>query len=48
MLLVGTPFSVEENLLTPKLSIKRHNVLKKYKEEIGQLYSGDSKMSFAD
>jgi len=46
VLLIGTPFSVEDNLLTPKLSIKRHNVVKKYDGEINELYSSEKKFLF--
>jgi len=34
-------------MLTQKLSIKRHLVVKKYEKEIAALYSGDSKVIVA-
>ena len=48
ILLIGTPFSVEDNLLTPKLSIKRHNVVKKYDAEINDIYSSSKKFLFTN
>ena len=48
IILIGTPFSVEDNLLTPKLSIKRHNVVKKYDTEINEIYSGEKKFLFTN
>lgn len=34
------PWTIEEGLITPKLSLKRNKILEKYAAEIEQLYSG--------
>lgn len=39
-LLLTEPFTVENELLTPKMSIKRHAVVAKYKGEIDAIYAG--------
>lgn len=41
--LVAEPMSVENGLLTPKMSVKRSDVAKRYATEIAALYQGDVK-----
>ncbi|GAB5034907.1 amp-dependent synthetase and ligase [Nannochloropsis oceanica] len=41
VLLIKDAFSVENEMLTQKLSIKRHLVVDKYAQEIAALYAGD-------
>ena len=36
--LIPEPFTVENGMLTPKLSLKRHNIEKRYKDVIDRLY----------
>jgi long-chain acyl-CoA synthetase len=36
--LIGEDFTLENDMLTPKLSVKRRNVLKRWQKEIDKLY----------
>mmetsp|Transcript_7444 Transcript_7444/g.10696 ORF Transcript_7444/g.10696 Transcript_7444/m.10696 type:complete len:159 (+) Transcript_7444:1798-2274(+) len=36
-----SPLTVSNNMLTPKMSVRRHRVIKKYEALIGQLYGED-------
>lgn len=38
-LLLTEPFTIENELLTPKMSIKRHAVVAKYKDQIEAIYA---------
>lgn len=42
LLLLETPLSIENEMLTPKLSIKRHIVMKHYGPAVEKLYSDKS------
>ena len=37
--LIGEEFSVENDLLTPKMSVKRRNVVAKYRDTLEGLYA---------
>ncbi|TFJ80303.1 hypothetical protein NSK_008446 [Nannochloropsis salina CCMP1776] len=47
VVLIKEAFTVENEMLTQKLSIKRHQVVKKYGPDIEALYSGESKVLVA-
>ena len=36
--IINEPFSIENNLMTPTMKVRRHEVEKKYAEIINQLY----------
>jgi long-chain acyl-CoA synthetase len=38
LLLISVPFSADNEMLTPKLSIRKPNVIKAYKEQLDALY----------
>lgn len=38
LLLISEPFSAENEMLTPKLSIRKPNVIKFYKDRLDALY----------
>ena len=40
------PFTAANNMLTPKMSIRRHMVIKEYEDIVGQLY-GDEPIDVA-
>jgi long-chain acyl-CoA synthetase len=42
VVLIVSPFTSANNMLTPKMSIRRHIVLKTYEDMITDLYNGDS------
>ena len=39
------PFTASNNMLTPKMSIRRHIVIKEYGEVIAQMHEGDNNMT---
>lgn len=38
--LIHEPWTVENELITPTLKLRRHHILKRYDKEIHQLYEG--------
>jgi len=45
---IVAPFTAANNMLTPKLSIRRHKVIKFYEDLIDQMYQGDTPPYSAD
>jgi len=45
---VVAPFTAASNMLTPKLSIRRHKVIKFYEDVIDAMYQGDTPPYSAD
>ena len=46
--LVAEDFSIDNDLLTPKMSLKRRNVVQRYETTINGLYEGASPVTAGD